>query len=33
MKKAAQIAKETLHELGLEVSTEKTRIVDFDKEF
>jgi len=32
IQKAAQITKETLHELGLEVSMEKTRIVDFNKD-
>lgn len=32
VRKAAQIAEETLHELGLEVSMEKTRIVDFNKD-
>lgn len=32
IQKAAQIAVETLHELGLEVSMEKTRIVDFNKD-
>lgn len=32
IKKAAQIAEETLQELGLEVSMEKTQIVDFNKD-
>jgi len=32
VRKAARIAEETLHELGLEVSMEKTRIVDFNKD-
>lgn len=32
IRKAAQITKETLQELGLEVSVEKTRIVDFNKD-
>lgn len=32
IEKAAQIAKETLAELGLQVSMEKTRFVDFDKD-
>jgi RNA-directed DNA polymerase len=32
IQKAAQIAEETLQELGLEVSMEKTRIVDFNRD-
>ncbi len=32
IQKAAQIAEETLRELGLEVSMEKTRLVDFNKD-
>jgi hypothetical protein len=32
IQKAAQIAKDTLQELGLEVAMEKTRIVDFNKD-
>ncbi len=32
IEKAAQIARETLAELGLQVSMEKTRFVDFDKD-